>query len=56
MKGVATLTASADFSIFLRVLSTELALPSGRNRHLVNLRPQVHALSFSPMSCAIHLP
>jgi len=34
-KGVATLTASADSSIFLRV-SAELALPLGRNRHLVN--------------------
>jgi hypothetical protein len=34
-KGVATLTASADSSMFLR-LSAELALPLGRNRHLVN--------------------
>jgi hypothetical protein len=34
-EGVATLTASADSSIFLRV-SAELALPLGRNRHLVN--------------------
>jgi hypothetical protein len=34
-KGVATLTASADSSIFRRVPAA-LALPLGRNRHLVN--------------------
>ena len=32
---MATLTASADTSIFLRTIA-ELALPCGRNRHLVN--------------------
>jgi hypothetical protein len=43
-EGVATLTASADSSIFLRV-SVELALPIGRNRHLVNSLTRVLALS-----------
>ena len=52
-KGVATLTASADSSIFLRVF-TELALPLGRNRHLVNSLARVHALSF-PDVCPLHL-
>ena len=52
-KGVATLTASADTSIFLHAIA-ELALPRGRNRHLVNSPKRAHALCF-PDVLACHL-